>query len=93
MSESKLGFNENHLLQKIFFASLASWLSGRKLKVRLRGSRQEIDAVAAALLASKRFQEELSRPEASVASVMQKLKMKQLTAAQFEQVFGIPWPL
>lgn len=84
---------ESHLLNKIFFAALASWLAGKKLKVHLRGTRAEIDAIAGALLASKAFQEELKRPTASVASIMQKFKFKQLSAAQFETVFKVRWPL
>jgi hypothetical protein len=87
--------NELHvnLLGKIFLASVAAWLVGKVTNIKLRGSKAEIDAVAVALVNSKRFQDEMSRPGATVQSVMQKLGMKQLSAREFERVTGLPFPM
>jgi hypothetical protein len=82
-----------NLLGKIFFASVAAWLVGRATHVKVRGSPEEIRAVANAMTASKRFQDEIARPGASVESVMQKLGLKQASAKEFERTLGVPWPI
>jgi hypothetical protein len=82
-----------NLLGKIFFGTLAAWLVGKAVNTKLRGSREEIDAVSNALMSSRRFQDELDRPGASVDSVVQKLGIKHMSATEFERVLGVPWPL
>lgn len=95
METPRKPINELHvnLLGKIFLASVAAWMVGKATNVKVRGSKEEIDAVSNALLSSHRFQEEISKPGASVGSVMQKLGMKQLSAREFERVLGIPFPM
>lgn len=92
--ETKGPINELHLnlLGKIFLAGVAAWCIGKATNLKLRGSKQEIDAVAQALMSSRRFQEEMSEPGATVQSVMQKLGMKQLSAQEFQRVLGVPFP-
>ena len=82
-----------NLTGKIFLASLGAWLAGKLVNMKLRGSQQEISAVANALTASRRFQEELRKPGASVESVIDKLRIKQMSASEFERVLGVRWPL
>ena len=82
-----------NLLGKIFFGTLAAWLVGKAVNTKLRGSRSEIAAVENALMSSRRFQDELNRPGASVDSVIQKLGIKHMSAQEFERVLGVPWPL
>lgn len=82
-----------NLIGKIFFASVGAWLVGKLVNTKLRGTREQIDAVANALSASRRFQDELNRPGATVDSVVQKLGVKHMSAAEFERVLGVPWPL
>lgn len=82
-----------NLTGKIFLASLGAWLVGKYVNTKLRGNKNEVTAVSNALVASKRFQEELRSPGASVQSVMDKLRVKHLSAAEFERVLGIKWPL
>lgn len=78
---------------KMFIASLGAWLAGKYVNTKLKGTRDEIDAVADALLSSRKFQEELNRPGATVESVIQKLRVKEMSASTFQRVFGIKWPL
>jgi len=78
---------------KMFMASLGAWLAGKYVNTKLKGTRDEIDAVADVLLSSKKFQEELNRPGATVESVIQKLRVKEMSASTFQRVFGIKWPL
>ena len=87
--------NELHvnLLGKIFFATLGAWLIGKAVNTKIRGSEEQVRAVSNAMLASKRFQDELRRPGASVDSVVQKLGVKHMTAQEFERQLGVQWPL
>lgn len=88
--------NEEYYLNltgKLLVVSLGAWLVGKLVNMKIRGTRNEITAVSNALLASKRFQEELNRPGASVESVMEKLRVKQMSASEFERVLGVRWPL
>lgn len=89
---------------KLFFAGLAAYLTGTalqkfgthappKLPFKLRGTPQQINAVVSAIVASKAFQAEVSKPGATVESVIQKLNLKNLTKEKFKQLTGKPWPL
>jgi hypothetical protein len=93
--EDKKPINELkvNLLGKVFFATLGAWLVGKYVNTKLRGTQSEIQAVGNALAASKRFQDELNRPGATVDSVVQKLGIKHMSASEFERVLGVPWPL
>jgi len=93
--ENKQPINELkvNLLGKVFFATLGAWLVGKLVNTKLRGSRAEVEAIGNALAASRRFQDELNRPGASVDSVIQKLGIKHMSASEFERVLGVPWPL
>lgn len=82
-----------NLIGKLFFATCAAWLVGKATNMKLRGTQQEIDAVTNAMVSSRRFQDELNKPGASVSSVMDKLNLKHATAKDFERILGIPWPL
>jgi len=82
-----------NLLGKIFFTACAAWLVGKATNMKIRGSEQEINAVSNAMMASRRFQDELRKPGATVESVMEKLGLKHATAKDFERILGIPWPL
>ena len=66
---------------------------GKIVNTKLRGNQSEVTAISNALLASRKFQDELRRPGASVQSVIEKLQVKNMSAAEFERVFGVRWPL
>lgn len=87
--------NELHLnlVGKIFITTLAATLVGKVVNTKFRGSRDQVTAIANAMIASRKFQDELNRPGASVESVMQRLNVKNMTASEFERVFNIKWPL
>lgn len=92
---NKKPINELHtnLLGKIFFTVLGAWLIGKVVNTKIRGSENQVRAIGNALLASRRFQDELNNPGASVESVMHKLGVKNMSASEFERVFGVRWPL
>ena len=87
--------NELHtnLIGKIFFTACAAWLVGRITNVKLRGTQSEVQAIANAMMASRRFQEELKKPGATVETVMAKLELKHASAQEFTRILGVPWPL
>lgn len=95
VTEAKVPLNELHmnLLGKIFFTALGAWLVGKATNMKVRGTEDEVQALSNAMLSSRRFQEELRAPGASVESVMQKLGLKHASAKEFERILGIPWPL
>ena len=78
---------------KVLFAAIGAWLVGRATNIKIRGTQEEVTAVSQAMMASRRFQEELERPGATVESVMQLLGLKHASAREFERVMGVSWPL
>lgn len=78
---------------KILFASIGAWLVGRATNVKVRGTQEEIDAITNAMMASRKFQDELNRPGASVESVVAKLGLKNATAREFERILGVRFPI
>ena len=82
-----------NLAGKMFLGALGAWAVGKVVSTKLRGSRDEMGVIANALWSSRKFQDELKKPGASVDSVMNKLRGKQMSASEFERVMGIPWPL
>lgn len=84
---------ELNFVGKIFLASCAAWVLGKATNVKVRGTQEEIRSVVEALMSSRKFQEELNKPGASVASVLEKLKVKTMSAEQFERTFGTKWPI
>lgn len=77
---------------KVFVAGIAAWLVGQKTRLKIRGSREDVEKLAAALVASRRFQDELSREGATAESVIEKLGLKNATAREFTALTGVPWP-
>ena len=89
----KLNELHTNLLGKIFYAAVGAWLIGKACGLKIRGTQDEINAVANAMTSSRRFQDELSRPGATVESVFEKLALKNASRAEFERKLGISWPI
>lgn len=84
---------KREMQQKLFPAAVAV-IKGGKSNFKLRGSSlEEIAAVKGAVTASRDFFLEVRNPDATIASVNEKLQMKHKFAQRFETVFGFPWPL
>jgi isoaspartyl peptidase/L-asparaginase-like protein (Ntn-hydrolase superfamily) len=82
-----------NLVGKLFFAGAGAWLANRASKLKVRGTPEEIKKLAAALRASRRFQEELKKSGATTDSVIEKLGLKHARGKEFERITGVPWPL
>lgn len=78
---------------KIFLAGVALAALGKMSNLKVRGTPDEIEALKNALMSSKKFQDELHRPGATVQSIMDHLHLKNISAAEFEHRLGVPWPL
>jgi hypothetical protein len=81
-------------LGKVFFASLlASITSGQRSPFKVTGDQRKLDALVQAIESSKKFHDETIRPGATVESIIRALDMKNVSARNFAQIFGTPWPL
>ena len=78
---------------KVFFTAVAAWLVGKAVDVAFRGTVDEVKVVTDTMMASKRFQDELFRPGATVDSVMDRLGLKHAAAREFERLLGVRWVL
>lgn len=83
---------------KIFFAGAAAYILGsagrrQKLPIKVRGTPQQMKAVMDAVISSKKFQQELNKPGATIDSVIDKLRLRNISKNQFQQLTGKPWPL
>jgi len=78
---------------KLFFAGLAGWVLGESAGLKIRASSEQADALTSALLESRRFMEELDKPGATVESVIERLRLKNASAVEFERITGVRWPL
>jgi len=64
-----------------------------KIPLKIRGTPEQIKALKDTITASKEFQEEINKPGATIEGVIEKLKLRNETKQQFEQITGYPWPL
>lgn len=78
---------------KLFFASLVAYLAGAKSVVKLKATPEQIKAISDAVMASKQFQDEVKKDGATIESVIEKMRLKNLTAAEFKKITGKVWPL
>lgn len=79
---------------KLFFASLvASMMTGQRSPFKIGGDKRKVDSLVRAVQSSKRFQDEIRRPGATVDSVVRSMDLKHVDAKNFENLFGAPWPI
>jgi len=89
---------------KLFFASAAAYIGTQaykgiqtanapKLPIKIRGTKQQIKAIMDAITSSAAFQREISKKNATIASVINKLNLKNLNKQQFEKLTNQKWPL
>jgi dihydrofolate reductase len=79
---------------KLFFASLIGWINNNnKLNWKLKGSPEEMKIFAKVVLATKRYQEEVKSPDATVDTIMNKLQEKNAAAKEFLDITKKIWPL
>lgn len=81
-------------LGKIFFAGLATKMAREiSMPLKLKARPDQIKAITDAVMASKHFQDELGKPGATIETVIQKMKLKNMNKQMFEKMTGKPWPL
>ena len=88
---------------KLFFAGAAAYIAGGvmkggiskkvKLPIKVRGTPQQMRAVIDAVTSSKEFQREINRSGATIDSVIQKLRLRNMTKNRFRQLTGKSWPI
>lgn len=81
-------------LGKIFFAGLATRMAREIIMpLKIKARPEQIRAITDAITASKQFQDEISKPGATIETVIQKMKLKNINKQTFEKATGKPWPL
>lgn len=98
MDKDKEMLNEQNLswAGKLFFASLAANIandSNAHFPMKIKGTPEEIRAMAEAIYWSKEFKKELQQPGASVESIYKKLRMQNISREKFEQITGFKIPV
>lgn len=79
---------------KLVFASLLTVMStGQKSPFKISGDPRKIQILAKAVQSSKKFQDEIKRPGATVDSIITAMDMKNIDAKNFKSVFGAEWPI
>ncbi len=89
---------------KLFFSAASLYIGSQaykgyqaskvpKLPFKIKGNKQQIDAIMKALQGSAAFQREINRPGANIEQILNKLKVKNMNKQSFEKTFGVRWPL
>lgn len=96
MRNKNHGILENRNLgvyQKIFLASLGSWMVGRPMGTRIKCGRQIHEAILAVTTATTEFDAALHDPGTSLSVIRERLSAKTEAAEAFERVTGLKWIL
>lgn len=81
-------------LGKLVFASIiTTMVTGQRSPFKLSGDPRKIEILSRAIRSSKRFQDEIKRPGATVDSVIRALDAKNVDARNFRSIFGVDFPL
>lgn len=81
-------------LGKLFIANVIAWMvNGVRMNWKIKGEKGKVMALASAIVASKKFQDELKKKDATVESVIDKLNIKNMSAKEFEKLTGFKFPL
>lgn len=79
---------------KLFFGSLVAWIAnGSAMPFKVRGTPEQLQALANAVFASKRYMEYLKDPQATIDGVLDKLNEKNQMAREFSEKTGFTFPL
>jgi hypothetical protein len=82
-----------NLTEEIFSFSIKALLAGKDIKTKIQCNENEMKAIASAVAATKRLQEEINRFDASLDSVMKALEEKKKSSAEFKKILGVEWPI
>lgn len=81
---------------KIFFAAMASYVLGKNTNgsyMKIKGSPEEMKALADAMAATKSLMDEINNPSTTIETVIEKMSQKRIAADHFEEIIGKKWPL
>lgn len=95
--EETIILNESNLswAGKLFFTTMAAKAAHdtyMKLPFKIKGTPQQIKAIAETIYWSKAFQDELKKPGASVQSTYQKLQLGNMSKEKFFKLTGHKMP-
>jgi hypothetical protein len=82
-----------NLATKFLLESIKSLIVNKSNGIKIVGTREEIGALAEALVASKNLDEEINGANPTVRSIAEKSEKKRTAAANFQRIFGLEWPV
>lgn len=77
----------------ILLSSLVSAASGVQSEVKIRGSKEEVEAMLEVIEATKAFKQALAKSNLTLTEVNEVLGRRQRAASDFYRVTGLAWPL
>lgn len=83
---------------KLFFAAAAGYILSNSstptnIPIKIRGSKEQMKTIINAIVSSKKFQQELKKPGATVESVIDKLRIRNISKQQYKNLTGLNWPI
>jgi hypothetical protein len=80
---------------KLFFGGLLAWITkDAQFHFKIKGTPEQVQAMANAVFASKRFHDTITNdPSATIEKVIEELNKKNKTAKEFASTVGNDWPL
>jgi len=94
--KSRISLNDirNFEVSRKLFENVAAWLQQKPQdELEFLGTKEQILIVKEAIIASKRFQDELTNPDSTLLTVEAALHKKHQSAEKFKNVFNLVWPL
>jgi hypothetical protein len=76
-----------------FYSTLCAWLIGENFDVKLKGSKEQIEALAEAYSSTMNFHNAIVGSGHQLNDIMRLLGEKHVAAEKFERVFDVSWPL
>lgn len=81
---------------KLFFTTLAANLANDskiKLPMNIKGTPEQVKALAQLILSNKAFQDEVKKPDATIESVYKTLQAQGDSRETFKSLFGHDFPI
>jgi hypothetical protein len=79
---------------KLFFGGLLAWITkDAQFHFKIKGTPEQVQAMANAVFASKRFSDAISKEGTTIEEIIEKLNEKNKTAKEFSTATNHEWPL
>jgi hypothetical protein len=80
-------------VNKLFYAMIAGDVSGQDSNVQMQAPAHKRQAYFAAAKATRQFHQIINDPKSSYETIQNALKSRSSATINFENAFGLKWPL